>query len=104
MADVDKDPPTEPQPVIELADDDSWMTTAEVAAEWGRNVETVRRWTREGQLPAYRTPGGRTLMVKRSDVLKTLQRGRVDAERRRGSTSSDTDTLELPGDRTILID
>lgn len=78
------------------------MTTAEVATEWGRNVETVRRWIRDGHLPAHRTPGGRTLLVKRSDVLRTLERGRVEVERRRGP-AADSQSLDVPGDRTILI-
>ncbi len=85
-----------------LAEGDAWMTTAEVAVEWGRNVETVRRWIRDGQLPAHRTPGGRTLLVKRSDVLRTLERGRVDVKRSRRAPS-DSDALDVPGDRTILI-
>jgi excisionase family DNA binding protein len=85
-----------------LAEGDAWMTTAEVAVEWGRNVETVRRWIRDGQLPAHRTPGGRTLLVKRSDVLRTLERGRVDVKRSRRA-ASDSDALDVPGDRTILI-
>lgn len=100
MAEADHSSPstvTEP-----LADGDAWMTTAEVATEWGRNVETVRRWIREGQLPAHRTPGGRTLLVKRSDVLKTLERGRIDVEPRR-QPAGDSQTLDVPGDRTTLI-
>ncbi len=100
MAEADESSPstvTEP-----LADGDAWMTTAEVATEWGRNVETVRRWIREGQLPAHRTPGGRTLLVKRSDVLKTLERGRIEVEQRRAPVA-DSQTLDVPGDRTMLI-
>jgi|SRR5450755_4519053 excisionase family DNA binding protein len=85
-----------------LAEGDAWMTTAEVATEWGRNVETVRRWIRDGHLPAHRTPGGRTLLVKRSDVLRTLERGRVEVERRR-EPAVDSQSLDVPGDRTILI-
>lgn len=101
MAEADKAPPsTVPEP---LAEGDAWMTTAEVATEWGRNVETVRRWIRDGHLPATRTPAGRALLVKRSDVLKTLERGRIEVERGRQPTG-DSDTLDVPGDRTILID
>jgi excisionase family DNA binding protein len=84
-----------------LAEGDAWMTTAQVATEWGRNVETVRRWIRDGQLPAHRTPGGRTLLVKRSDVLRTLEQGRVDKRER--PPAIDSDALGVPGDRTILI-
>jgi excisionase family DNA binding protein len=99
MAEPDK---SSPPPSAELAEGDVWMTTAEVATEWGRNVETVRRWIRDGHLPAHRTPGGRTLLVKRSDVLRTLDRGRIDVERRRQSTL-DSQTIDVPGDRTTLI-
>jgi excisionase family DNA binding protein len=101
MAEPNKPSPsgvTEP-----LAEGDAWMTTAEVAAEWGRNVETVRRWIRDGQLPAHRTPGGRTLMVKRSEVLKSLERGRIEVERAPRSPD-DSQTIAVPGDRTTLID
>lgn len=100
MAEADhSSPSTAAEP---LAEGDGWMTTAEVATEWGRNVETVRRWIREGQLPAHRTPGGRTLLVKRSDVLKTLERGRIEVEQRRAPVA-DAQTLDVPGDRTTLI-
>ena len=101
MTEADK---TSPSSAAEpLAEGDAWMTTAEVAAEWGRNVETVRRWIRDGQLAAHRTPGGRTLMVKRSEVLKTLERGRIDVDRGRRSPD-DVQTIAVPGDRTTLID
>ena len=100
MADVDKRSPSAPDGV--LAEGDAWMTTAEVATEWGRNVETVRRWIRDGHLPAHRTPGGRALLVKRSDVLTTLERGRLEVERGR-RPAGDSDELAVPGDRTILI-
>lgn len=99
MAEADK---RSPQTSAELGEGDAWMTTAEVATEWGRNVETVRRWIRDGHLPAHRTPGGRALLVKRSDVLKTLERGRIDGQRRRQSTP-DSQTIDVPGDRTTLI-
>ncbi len=83
------------------------MTTDEVAAEWGRNVETVRRWIRDGHLAAHRTPGGRTLMVKRSDVLNTLERGRIEVERGSRRSSEDSQagksSVVLPGDHTTLI-
>ncbi len=104
MAEADKSSPSVNLAAREpLAEGDAWMTTAEVAAEWGRNVETVRRWIRDGQLPAHRTPGGRTLMVKRSDVLKTFERGRVDVERGAQRSPDDAQTLDVPGDRTMLI-
>jgi excisionase family DNA binding protein len=99
MAEAENSSPSTPEP---LTEGDAWMTTAEVATEWGRNVETVRRWIRDGHLPAHRTPGGRTLLVKRSDVLRTLERGRVEVERHR-PVASDSDALGVPGDRTILI-
>jgi excisionase family DNA binding protein len=85
----------------ELAEGDAWMTTDEVADEWGRNVETVRRWIRNGHLPAHRTPGGRTLLVKRSDVVKSLERGRAGGERRPAAV--DTAESRTLADRTVLL-
>ena len=80
------------------------MTTAQVAEEWGRNIETVRRWIRDGHLPANRTPGGRTLLVRRSDVLKTIERGRIEAPPGRREHRGEPLEVRVPGDRTVLIE
>jgi excisionase family DNA binding protein len=35
----------------------------EVAAQQGAHVVTVRRWIRDGLIPAERSPGGRVLRI-----------------------------------------
>lgn len=98
MTEANKNSP----PDAELDEGDAWMTTAEVATQWGRNVETVRRWIRDGQLPAHRTPGGRTLLVKRSDVELTIARGRTGREEL--ATRDALVTIAVPGDRISVVD
>lgn len=97
MSDVDNGPSAR---LASLEQGDAWMTTDEVAEEWSRNVETIRRWIRDGHLPATRTPGGRTLMVKRSDVIRAFDEGRQVGRPRKAPR--DSDTLDVPGDRTTL--
>lgn len=41
---------------------DSLMTPEDVASRWGKDVETVRRWCRSGDLDSFKTPGGRILI------------------------------------------
>jgi excisionase family DNA binding protein len=48
-----------------------WLSPAEIAAEFGFNVETVRRWIREKRLPASR-PGSRAFIVNRADLMKLI--------------------------------
>jgi excisionase family DNA binding protein len=55
-------------------DEPQWMTPAEIAAEFRLSVETIRRWIRNGQLPAVR-PGQRALIVRRVDVQALIERG-----------------------------
>lgn len=90
--------------VVPLADGDTWMTTAEVAQQWGRNIETVRRWIRDGQLPANRLPGGRTLLIRRSDALATIERGRIEATPAGREHHGEPLEVRVPGDRTELIE
>jgi excisionase family DNA binding protein len=55
--------------------EDELLTSAQVAAEYQVNIETVRRWAREGQLPtAILTPGGHR-RFRRSDVEALLTPG-----------------------------
>ncbi|MCY3578965.1 MAG: helix-turn-helix domain-containing protein [Acidimicrobiia bacterium] len=46
------------------------MDAKEVAELLGMDVLKVRRYAREGRLPAYRLPGARTFMFFREEVLK----------------------------------
>jgi excisionase family DNA binding protein len=49
------------------------MDSAMVAEMLGMNVQIVRRMAREGEIPAYRLPGGRTFRFFRTEVLDWLR-------------------------------
>jgi excisionase family DNA binding protein len=59
------------------------LLTAREVAEWlGVAPETVLRWTRRGDLPAFKLPGG-AVRYQRADVdawLKRRSMGRVPGE------------------------
>lgn len=73
------------------------LDAAQVAELLGMNVQMVRRYAREGRLPAYKLPGGRTFKFFRDEVYEFLKShpaatpedeisGR-ETSRRRGSAS-----------------
>ena len=45
------------------------------------NVQMVRRYAREGRLPAYRLPGGRTFKFLRSELNQEIRRHPVVKDR-----------------------
>jgi excisionase family DNA binding protein len=45
------------------------LDAAQVAELLGMNVQMVRRYAREGRLPAYRLPGGRTFRFFRDEIF-----------------------------------
>ena len=49
------------------------LDTAHVAELLGMNVQVVRRMAREGTIPAYRIPGGRSFRFFRGEVLEWLR-------------------------------
>lgn len=49
------------------------LDTAHVADLLGMNVQVVRRMAREGTIPAYRIPGGRSFRFFRQEVLEWLR-------------------------------
>lgn len=55
-------------------DDVKLFKTSEVAELCAVTEETIRRWIKEGELPAIRMPGGSTgrLRVRKPDLLKFL--------------------------------
>jgi len=55
------------------------LDSALVAEMLKMNVQVVRRLTREGALPAYRLPGGRTYRYFKSEVVEWLRSHRIDA-------------------------
>ena len=56
------------------------LDTAMVADMLGMNVQVVRRMAREGQIPAYRLPGGRSFRFFRDEVLDWLKGFPVTAD------------------------
>lgn len=49
------------------------LDAALVAKLLGMNVDTVRRLSREGILPAHRVPGGRTYKYMKDEVIEWLR-------------------------------
>ena len=59
-----------------LAEGGDWppiLDAAEVAELLGMNVQMVRRYAREGRLPAYKLPGGRTFSFIRDEIIEFLK-------------------------------
>lgn len=49
------------------------MDTAMVADLLGMNIQMVRKYAREGRIPAYKLPGGRTIRFMRDEVVAWLR-------------------------------
>lgn len=49
------------------------LDAALVAELLGMNIDTVRRLSREGVLPAHRVPGGRTFKYLKDELLEWLR-------------------------------
>lgn len=57
-----------------MADDFPPVLDAAMVAELlGMNIDTVRRLSREGVIPAHRVPGGRTFKYLKDEVLDWLR-------------------------------
>jgi excisionase family DNA binding protein len=56
------------------------LDAAHVAELLGMNVQMVRKYAREGRIPAYRLPGGRTFKFFRDEVFEFLKAHPVEAE------------------------
>jgi excisionase family DNA binding protein len=54
------------------------LTTSQAARHLGVSISTIRRWSDDGHLDGYRTPGGqRRFTVEQLDgFLESLSRGR----------------------------
>ena len=52
-----------------MQSEDKILGANEVADLLGMDVQMIRKYAREGRLPAYRLPGGRTFKFFRSEVL-----------------------------------
>jgi excisionase family DNA binding protein len=49
------------------------LDAAQVADLLGMNVQMVRKYAREGRLPAYKLPGGRTFKFFREEIFEALR-------------------------------
>jgi excisionase family DNA binding protein len=49
------------------------LDAAQVADLLGMNVQMVRRYAREGRLPAYKLPGGRAFRFFRDEIYEFLR-------------------------------
>lgn len=49
------------------------LDAAHVAELLGMNVQMVRKYAREGRIPAYRLPGGRTFKFFRDEIFEFLK-------------------------------
>ena len=56
------------------------LDAAQVADLLTMNVQMVRRYAREGRIPAYKLPGGRTFKFFRDEVFEFLRSHPVVAE------------------------
>ncbi len=59
--------------MAEQADLPQILDAAQVADLLGMNVQMVRRYAREGRLPAYKLPGGRTFRFFREEIFEFLR-------------------------------
>lgn len=49
------------------------LDAAQVAELLGMNVQMVRQYAREGRLPAYKLPGGRTFKFFRDEIYEFVK-------------------------------
>lgn len=64
------------------------LDAAQVADLLGMNIQMVRRYAREGRLPAYKLPGGRTFKFFRDEIFEFLRAHPVTAESEARESSS----------------
>jgi excisionase family DNA binding protein len=62
------------------------LTAYEVAERFGVHAETVLRWTRQGNLPAYRMPSG-AIRYREDELDAWLSARATSSPRRQGSTA-----------------
>ena len=67
------------------------LDAAQVAELLGMNVQMVRRYAREGRLPAYKLPGGRTFKFFRDEVYEFVRSHPASAEDDRTIESRSTE-------------
>ncbi len=66
------------------------LDTTQVAELLGMNIQMVRRYAREGRIPAYKLPGGRTFKFFRDEVIELLRSHPASSETVEASESSES--------------
>jgi excisionase family DNA binding protein len=64
------------------------LTARELADQLGVTAETVLRWTRRGELPAFKLPGG-AIRYREDDLDAWLERRATGAADREGESQPD---------------
>lgn len=64
------------------------LDAAQVADLLGMNVQMVRKYAREGRIPAYRLPGGRAFKFFRDEVFEFLRAHPVEVDEEEEVTAS----------------
>ena len=59
---------------VTAREDERFIGAQEVAELLDMNVQMVRKYAREGRLPAYRLPGGRTFKFLRSELQQEVRK------------------------------
>ena len=65
------------------------LDAAQVAELLSMNVQMVRKYAREGRIPAYKLPGGRTFKFFREEIFEFLKAHPVIPETESAEVSSD---------------
>ncbi len=66
------------------------MDTAQVAEMLQLNIDTIRRLSRDGQLPSHRLPGGRSFRFLKDEVINWLRDQPAHAETTADATADTT--------------
>ena len=61
------------------------LDATQVADLLGMNVQMVRKYAREGRIPAYRLPGGRTFKFFRDEIFEFVRQHPVSADTELGA-------------------
>ncbi len=73
------------------------LDASQVAELLGMNVQMVRRYAREGRIPAYKLPGGRAFKFFRDEIFDFLRAHPATAEARVEGGPSLDETAERRG-------
>jgi excisionase family DNA binding protein len=61
-----------------MSENSEWLRTPEAAQYLGVHIETVRRWARDGEIPAAKLGNRGGFRFKREDLDRFLERRRAE--------------------------